>query len=101
MAPVYHKVIEAFRAGDMAEARRWQMLSIQIISVMVRHGGLPANKVIMSLIGLDCGPVRPPLRNLTADEMASLRRDLERVGFPAQVPPLASGGKTTAWTAGS
>lgn len=89
MAPVYHQVIEAFRAGDMAEARRWQMLSIEFIAVMIRHGGLPANKVIMSLIGLDCGPVRPPLKNLTSAEREALRQDLERVGFPAQLPKLA------------
>ena len=86
MAPVYHKVIEAFSAGDLTAARRWQMLSIQIIAVMVRHGGLPANKAIMNMIGLDCGPVRPPLKNLTAAECDALRQDLERVGFPAQVP---------------
>lgn len=91
MAPVYHKVIAAFQAGDMAEARRWQKLSIDIIAVMIRHGGLPANKVIMGLIGLDCGPVRPPLRNLGTAEVESLRQDLERVGFPAQVYPGTAG----------
>lgn len=88
MAPVYHKVIEAFNAGDMATARRWQMLSIQIIAVMARHGGLPAAKVMMSMIGLDCGLMRPPMKNLNAEEREALRRDLERVGFPAQVPTM-------------
>lgn len=90
MAPIYHKVIEAFEAGDMAASRRWQMLSIQIIAVMARHGGLPAGKAMMKIIGLDCGPVRPPLKNLTEKEFDSLRQELERVGFPAQVPAMAS-----------
>jgi N-acetylneuraminate lyase len=90
MSPVYHKVIEAFNAGDMATARRWQLLSIQIIAVMIRHGGLPAAKVMMGMIGLDCGPMRPPMKNLNADEQEALRRDLERVGFPAQVPAMDS-----------
>ena len=82
MAPVYHRVIEAFSAGDLAAARRWQALAIQIISVMARHGGLPAGKAMMTLIGLDCGPVRPPLRTLSPDEYRSLRGELEQVGFP-------------------
>jgi N-acetylneuraminate lyase len=96
MAPIYHKVIEAFEAGDMSAARRWQMLAIQIISVMARHGGLPAGKAMMKVIGLDCGPVRPPLKSLTAAEFESLRQDLERVGFPAQVPAMASCRQSTA-----
>jgi N-acetylneuraminate lyase len=90
MAPIYHRLIEAFNAGDLNSARRWQMLSIRIIAVMVRHGGLPAGKAMMRLIGVDCGPVRPPLRNLTAEEFGALQQALERVGFPAQVPKLGS-----------
>ncbi len=89
MAPIYRKVIDAFNAGDMEAARRWQMLAIQIIAVMARHGGLPAGKVMMGIIGLDCGPVRAPLRNLNSEQRDALRRDLERVGFPAQVPAIA------------
>jgi N-acetylneuraminate lyase len=84
MASIYHKIISAFHAGDMESARHWQMLSIQVIAVMARHGGLPAGKAIMKIVGLDCGPVRPPLRNLTGDDFAALRTDLERVGFPVQ-----------------
>jgi N-acetylneuraminate lyase len=90
MAPIYHKVMEVFDAGDLSASRRWQMLAIQIIAVMARHGGLPAGKAIMKIIGLDCGPVRPPLKNLTDGEFQALRQDLERVGFPAQVPAMAS-----------
>ena len=90
MAAVYHEMIEAFTAGDTNTARRWQMLAIEVIAVMVRYGGLPAGKVMMSLVGLDCGPVRPPLRNLSAAESESLRRDLEQIGFPEQMANKAS-----------
>jgi N-acetylneuraminate lyase len=86
MAPVYHRLMEAFKAGDLETARRWQQLSIDIIAVMVRHGGMPANKAMMKLIGLDCGPVRPPLRNLSAQEFKALQRDLASIGFPAKLP---------------
>ena len=33
----------------------------------------------MGLIAVDCGPVRPPLRNLDADEIARLADQLERL----------------------
>ncbi len=89
MAPIYHRVVEAYQAGNLDTARRWQMLSIRIIEVMARYGGLAAGKAMMKLTGLDCGPVRPPLRNLTAEELKAFYRDLERVGFPAQVPKPA------------
>lgn len=97
MAPIYLKVIEAFRAGDLDTARHWQMLSIRIIAVMVRYGGLPAGKAIMKMIGVDCGPVRPPLRNLTVEEYAAFQADLAGVGFPAQVPKTISNHERSAW----
>ena len=48
---------------------------------MNRHGGLPAGKAMMKLIGVDCGPVRLPLRSLSAAAEGALRADLERLGF--------------------
>ena len=103
MAPIYQQLIAAFQAGDLKTARRWQMLSIQIIAVMARYGGLPAGKAMMKLVGLDCGPVRPPLQNLTPEEFEAFRQDLERMGFPAQALILirfqdeANSGRVGAW----
>ena len=88
IAPVYHQVMAAFAAGNMPEARRWQSLSIQIIAVMARHGGLPAGKAMMGMIGLDCGPVRPPLKNLSPEELKIFCSELEQVGFPAKIPAM-------------
>jgi N-acetylneuraminate lyase len=88
MASVYLKLADAFRAGNMDEARRWQTLSVNIIDVMVRQGGLAAGKAMMGMMGLDCGPVRPPLRNLSADELVRFRNELELAGFPRKIPRL-------------
>lgn len=90
MAPVYHRLWDAFARGDLAAARRHQWTAVQIIAVMIRHGGLPAGKAMMGFIGLECGPVRPPLRTLTSEAIAALRRELESVGFPLREDgPLA------------
>lgn len=71
-APVYHRVIEAFARGDMATARREQFKSVEVVRVLNKFGGLRTGKAIMSFLGADCGPVRPPLRPLTADETAAI-----------------------------
>lgn len=80
-APLYLRIIDAFQRGDLGSARRDQSRAIDFISVLDRHGGLAAGKAVMKLIGVDCGPVRLPLRALTAADEASLREGLERVGF--------------------
>lgn len=82
MAPIYHRIIEAVGQGDIATARESQARAADIIAVMLRHGGLPAGKAMMAFAGIECGPVRPPLRDLDAGQRESFRRDLEAVGFP-------------------
>jgi N-acetylneuraminate lyase len=80
-APLYHRIMRAHAAGDLESARRDQARAQQFIDVMNRHGGLPAGKTIMKFIGVDCGPVRLPLRQLAPSQEESFRRELEACGF--------------------
>ncbi len=80
-APLFRRIIEAFEAGNLAAAQREQGRAREMIATLHRHGGLPAFKAVMKMIGLDCGPVRLPLRTLTDDEAAALRADLDAIGF--------------------
>jgi N-acetylneuraminate lyase len=80
-APLYLSLMRAFAADDLETARREQGRAREFIGVLQRHGGLVAGKAVMKLIGLDCGPARLPLRTLRTTEEASLRTDLEAVGF--------------------
>ena len=80
-APLYTDLIAAHRAGDLARAKAEQAKARAFIDVMAAHGGLPAGKAIMGLIGVDCGPVRLPLRQLSPSEIASLREGLAGGGF--------------------
>jgi N-acetylneuraminate lyase len=80
-APLYRRIIDAFNRGDLESARREQTRAIEFIGALDRHGGLAAGKLAMKLIGIDCGPVRLPLRALTARDEASLRDAFERIGF--------------------
>lgn len=80
-APVYRRLLAAFARGDLTAAAAEQARANEMISVHSRFGGLPAGKAAMRLIGLDLGPVRQPLRSLTAAQHAEYRAELERVGF--------------------
>lgn len=80
-APLYLDLIAAFNRGDMLGARKTQAQAREFITVLNQHGGLAAGKLIMKLIGVDCGPVRLPLRQPTAEQERSLRNGLEQIGF--------------------
>ncbi|HPD14482.1 MAG TPA: dihydrodipicolinate synthase family protein [Planctomycetota bacterium] len=80
-APLYRRVIEAFERGDLGGAQAAQLRAVEMIQTLLRHGGLPAFKAVMKMIRVDCGPVRPPLRDLTLEQRHHLHQDLERLGF--------------------
>jgi N-acetylneuraminate lyase len=80
-APLYLRLIAAFERGDLAAARRAQTQAREFISVVGRYGGLAAGKLAMKLVGVDCGPVRLPLRHPSSEQERSLRQGLERIGF--------------------
>ena len=75
------RIYEAFCGGDVAEARRLQSQANRVIDAFIRHGGLPAVKEMMRMLGHDCGYCRRPFRRLGEAEVAALRADLERIGF--------------------
>lgn len=80
-APIYLDMAEAFAGGDLASARRLQQVARGMIDLVHPFGGLPALKAIASMIGVDCGPCRLPLRDLDEPARAGLRRGLESIGF--------------------
>jgi N-acetylneuraminate lyase len=68
----YLKLMRAFESGDLIAARAAQLEATQMIKVLASFGFLAASKAIMSLTGVDCGPVRPPIRNLTPPQIDAL-----------------------------
>lgn len=80
-APLYHNIINAYRAGDMALAQAEQARSRELVAVLREFGSLSAIKAIMKTIGIDCGPCRPPLRTLSDEEYERFRARLDQIGF--------------------
>lgn len=75
-------IIEAWKAGDLALAQERQNFSQDVINVICHYrGNIVAGKRIMKLIGLDLGKNRTPFQNMTDDEEASMKKELEAIGF--------------------
>jgi len=71
-APVSQRLMQAFHKHDLQTARAEQGKSIDLIKTLGEFGFLAASKQVMAMLGVDCGPVRPPLRNLTIDQRLTL-----------------------------
>ncbi len=80
-APIYHRLIAAFGSGDLARARLEQYRSVQLIRVLAGYGYMGAAKALMKMLGVDVGPARLPLGNLSPEQSTSLGIDLEKLGF--------------------
>lgn len=80
-APVYHRLMRAFDAGDLATAREEQYRSVQIVATLAPRGFMGAAKAVMKMLGVDVGPARLPNGNLDAIQFKQLRADLEAMGF--------------------
>jgi N-acetylneuraminate lyase len=80
-APLYLRMAQAAGQGKMDFARQCQYEAAQLIAIAAKYGYPRSSKAIMRLIGIDCGPPRPPLQPLTDDEFSSLQRELTETGL--------------------
>jgi N-acetylneuraminate lyase len=80
-APIYLRMIEAFKTGDLVTARMEQYRSVQLIELLASYGYMGAAKAVMGFLGVDVGPARLPNSNLTPEQTNDLRTALETLGF--------------------
>lgn len=73
----YHRILNAFTTGDLEVARGVQLKTVQMVRVLQGYGFLAASKHLMKMLGVDCGPVRLPLRNLTEEQQRELTQKIE------------------------
>lgn len=82
LAPLYLKLMEAFKMGNLVEAREYQYQSVKFIEILIRYGGgVIGGKPVMKFVGLDCGDLRAPARNFSADELKKYENELKNIGF--------------------
>jgi len=82
-APLYLELIEAFQQNNVKKAQSLQNKAVEMIGIIRRSGDdfLGAAKAIMKIIGIDCGPVRLPLRALLEEKHKILEENLFKIGF--------------------
>ena len=79
---VLSQILQAWKDGDIEKARELQNFSQAVINVICNYrGNIVGGKRIMKLIGLDMGKNRIPFQNLSDDEEAAMKAELEAINF--------------------
>ena len=81
IAPVYHQLIQSFESGDLETARQWQQISIDLIMLLGKYGGISTGKAFMKLFGLDCGEFRLPATNMSQQQFDIFAEEAKNKGF--------------------
>lgn len=80
-APLYYKIAEAVRGGNIPKATAGMKKVCDIVDILVQYGGVAGGKAMMAVHGLDLGEVRLPNRSLTAAEKADCVKRLKKIGY--------------------
>lgn len=76
------EIINSWKAGNIEKAVELQNFSQEVINVICHfRGNIVAGKRIMKLIGLDLGKNRTPFQNMTDEEEARMKSELEAINF--------------------
>lgn len=80
-APIYLRLMAAFDRGDLQEARRQQLRSIELVRTLAKRGYMASAKALMGFKGIEVGPPRLPHLNLSTQQLHELQAELEAGGF--------------------
>jgi N-acetylneuraminate lyase len=80
-APLYYHLIDAFNNGDLKTANALQQQSIDMITLLGKYGGIATGKAYMKLLGIDCGEFRLPVKNMSAEQFETFKKDTEEIQF--------------------
>lgn len=79
---IYQEIMNAYKAGEMELARTFQLRSVDFVKLMLKYeNSVVSTKTMLNLAGLNLGPCRLPLRNLSEQEVRSLEEDLKVLDF--------------------
>lgn len=78
-APLYLKLMDAFKQGKLEEANALQQKSIDMIRLLGKYGGIATGKAFMKMVGLNCGGCRLPNKNLSQNEQELFSHDVEKI----------------------
>ena len=80
-APLYIDMQESFKKGELIRARDLQQLSINMIRLLAKYGGIATGKAFMKLVNMDCGQFRLPIKNMSEQQFESFKNDVASLNF--------------------
>jgi N-acetylneuraminate lyase len=80
-APLFHRMIGAFQAGDLDAARTEQFRAAQLIQTLDEFGYMAAARYAVEFLGVPIGPPRLPFSRLTGSRAGELSSALENAGL--------------------
>ncbi|XP_067940676.1 N-acetylneuraminate lyase B-like [Watersipora subatra] len=82
MGTTHRATRTAFLAGDMAAARESQRFAQKVGIIKRKYGNdIAVSKALVRMKGVEVGPVRPPLVDLTPEAYDSLQKELKEINF--------------------
>jgi len=79
---LYSDMLKAYKLKDMERCRELQHKSHQFCEILGKYrGNLMGGKRMMKFLGMDCGPNRLPLQNISEQEEAAMLKELNTIGF--------------------
>lgn len=80
-APLYYDLIDAFAQNNLSKAQELQQVSIDMIRLLGKYGGIATGKAYMKLIGVNCGEFRLPVKNMTEIQFELFKHDTDQLNF--------------------
>jgi len=88
MPAQFRRIFEAWKAGDLAEAKKAQEAVNDVITVVIRHGVIPTVKFMLTLHGFEVGYVEKPGRRFDGEEQKEIVNELKAAGYYDMYPTL-------------
>ncbi len=89
-APLYLDIYRHMLRGELDCARKLQRTSHKLIEALVDAGGvIPAGKMLMAMLGINCGSVRAPLAPITREAAKALGEAIAELGVFPNLNPEA------------
>jgi N-acetylneuraminate lyase len=87
-AKLHYRLMRLNAAGKAREAQELEVNIQKVMRLLGKYdGGIVSGKAIMAMVGVDCGPCRPPFGPFPAAKRKALRAELAALGFFSAVKP--------------
>lgn len=79
MPRLIHKIIDSFRAGDLASTHAYQTIANDVIKVIGKYGTFASEKALLEMEGFQCNGCRKPFAPMREEGYKALRKVYEEI----------------------